>query len=207
MTEYNNNHNNITLENSVDPVQLATPDPNKLSKIKQVNNLAKPLTKKQIAEQHEKGFHTHKPDYPPFIIGITQLIHRKKTGEVVTKIVRFKKELISKEEPFQRRFTLPVSDEWYRINIAWIERPHRILLRNEGGRALQVYPTKEQIQELLSKEVKVGCLVNGPNDTKFVHPFSLLRPYEDLSIAPIDGNLYLLNNVAEVDITILAIDS
>lgn len=161
---------------------------------------------KKVLQKDNKGLHAHKPDYPTYAMCATTLFHRTKTGEIKSFTSKFKRQTKSNEQHYLRRYTLKVSDDWQKINLAWVENPTRVLIRNEGGRPLQVIPTQEQLIEALSKEVEIGIGVNRNNDTLDIHSFAIIKPDEDISFTPTNTKLYIRNRIAEVDITIFAIE-
>jgi hypothetical protein len=104
----------------------------------------------------------HKSDREPRLIVTSNLHHRDKEGQVKSSTSKFVRILGSKEDAYMRKII--VGEEWVQLETAWI-KPEQIgylRIRNEGGRAFNIQPTPEQVQEEESRIVDVGYLLLNP---------------------------------------------
>lgn len=166
--------------------------------IKNYTEVSNKITLQQLLDKKKRT-----PQDKHSIAVIYTIYHKMKDGKFKQHSTRYRKYLESTEEAYKRTFTLPKSSDWQKLNLAWITKPYRIVITNDGRKEkLKVYPTKEE-QEDIDKTII---------DVSIKHPFSseyftiaTIRPAEELSISP-TRDLYIRCPHNDVNITILCIE-
>lgn len=100
----------------------------------------------------------HRPELPNKLTVTKKVIHRDKDGAHKFSEVRSTRVLSNQEEPYIRKMT--IGETWTKLDFGWIQDVGYLQIHNRGGRPFQVIPTKEQIEEELSRIVDVAYLVS-----------------------------------------------
>jgi len=111
-------------------------------------------------------------------------IHGRNPNQVTSK---FDRQLKTKEQ-FYTRWKI-VGEEAQELDTGWIDDPEMIIIQNVEGKDLNRIPTEEEREKIANRILQV-C-IKSPHQLAYL-PILKVRPGEDVTFTPVQGQAYYL---------------